>query len=190
LVELLNGLPRPVSLTCVLRSFDRPLALLATSNLISAQSAVGERSPRMFILSGKLSMSIVPAGDGRVFMEMGEYTTSAVVSIKGEILFPVTEPLDHRDPYRRILADERTGTKCSICHYPEGPVSTLGFEDAFESTAYRPHPQYDVSVDYMRSMHDTCDADVEPERCAIYSALFTHGDVVQAQFPEEMPIFD
>src|SRR4051794_26926429 len=48
-VELLNAMPKPVSLPCFLSTLARPLEVHATLSVTSAQPAVGKRSPRIFI---------------------------------------------------------------------------------------------------------------------------------------------
>ena len=73
---------------------------------------------------------------------------------------------------------------------PPPDQGTSVLEGAFESIAYRPYPQYDISLEHLRELYAACDAAAQPERCATFSALFAHGDVVQGAFPEEMPLFD
>lgn len=189
LVDLINGLPHPVTLQCLLRSLDRPLGLVATRNLISAQPALGPDDPRVFVVSGQLSMSIVTDGDYRAYLELGEYTADAQRSIKGELLFPIAAPLEYRAPFARLLTESETATRCRICHYPEQPVTLYDFEGAFESIAYRPYPQYDLTLQHVQQLYEVCDFEQQPERCATLSALFGHGDVVSGAFPQAMPLF-
>lgn len=190
LVDLINGLPRPVTLQCLLSSLDRPLGLVATENVISAQPALGPDDPRVFVVSGRLSMSLVTNGDYRAYLELGEYSVDAQRSIKGELQFPVTEALEARAPFARLLTESQTATRCRICHYPEQPVTSYDFEGAFESIAYRPYPQYDLPVQHVRQLYEACDVERQAERCATLSALFAHGDVVAGAFPQAMPLFD
>src|SRR5688572_16123159 len=63
-VELVNALPKPLSLACFVEALGRPLQLHATRSEISAQPAVGLRSPRIFLYFEPLIMTVVPAGAG------------------------------------------------------------------------------------------------------------------------------
>src|SRR5450432_198125 len=46
-ITLLNALPKPLSIPCFLESLARPIPVLATFGVLSAQPAVGVRSPRV-----------------------------------------------------------------------------------------------------------------------------------------------
>src|SRR5688572_8125053 len=59
-VGQVNALPRPVTLPCFLATLPRPLEVHASQSIFSAQPAAGRRSPRMFIFSGALTLTIVP----------------------------------------------------------------------------------------------------------------------------------
>jgi hypothetical protein len=37
--------------------------------------------------------------------------------------------------------------------------------------------------------YQQCDFELEPERCAVFKALFGHGEVLDRAFPEEMDTF-
>ena len=51
-VTLINALPKPLTLPCFLESLARPLEMSATFSVVSAQPAVGHRSPRVFLFLG------------------------------------------------------------------------------------------------------------------------------------------
>ena len=102
-VELINALPHPVSLNCLLESLDRPLSIEATRSVISLQPAAGRRSPRLLLLFGTaLSVSVVPERTGSALLEFGVFVEPAV-TVKGELKFPVTEALEAAVPYRCVF---------------------------------------------------------------------------------------
>lgn len=187
-VELINGLPMPVSLPCFLESLERPLRLYATSSVVSAQPANGFDNPRLFIINDHLSLSVVPFGDAANLLEIGEFTTMNR-SIKGELAFPVTAPLPLEAPLTKILANDEA-TVCRICHFPETALPGYSLAGAFESIAYRPIPRLEVNFDYVVYQYETCDHEAEPERCAFYAALFDQGQVTRGEFPPELPTFE
>ena len=192
-VALLNALPQPATLPCFIQSLDRPLALVATTNLVSAQPAESPRNPRVFLLTGRLSLAFVPDGPFRDVLEFGEISADNINSIKGEIHFPIEAPLAPATPFDRIVDhivdDVPTQSKCSLCHYPERTVDRAGYEHAFESIAYRPNPLYAAPLPELQHERETCDASSEPERCAMLEAIFGHGAVVGGAFPSEMAMF-
>lgn len=187
-VELINALPLPVTIECLLESLERPLDAYATNSFISAQPAEGNKNPRIFLLMGdSLTISIVPTGIGSEVVEFGEYT-SDVRSLKGELPFPVTERIGPSAPFTHILS-EQTGTVCRLCHSGEAAYPDPRMEDAFDSLAIRPNPVYDVPLADVFTEYQACDAEVEAERCAILRGLFAHGAVQFRDFPEHLPIF-
>jgi hypothetical protein len=187
-VQLINGLPHPVTIMCLLESLDRPLRILAASSFISAQPAFGVDNPRIFILGGGISMSVVPYGDSRNLLEMGELTSNTE-SIKAELEFPIHEPLSPEAAFTHIHSESFEGTVCAGCHGGETLVEDYPVAGAYNSIAYRPLPVYEVNFDYVHYQFETCDESLEPERCAFYDALFAHGEVLPDHFPEDMPLF-
>lgn len=187
-IELINGLPMPVTLPCFLRSLDRPLQLVATSSVVSAQPAQGVASPRLFIVSDALSLSVVPRGRAINLLEIGEITAPNR-SIKGELEFPVEAPLELNAAFTKI-AESSERTVCYGCHYPETPAIDYPVAGAFESIAYRPIPRYEVNFDYVAYQFTTCDPAVEADRCEMLAALFDQGQVSRGEFPAEMPTFE
>ena len=135
-VDLVNGLPKPVSLACFLEALERPLRLVATESFFSAQPAMGSRSPRIFLFMEGIIHSIVPAGTARNLLEMGE-ATSPGLSIKAELAFPITENITLATAFERLPLDGIT--TCGVCH--DGRVPVFGIEGAFESEVLRPTDQ-------------------------------------------------
>jgi hypothetical protein len=184
LVDLVNALPRPLELTCMLESFERPLDAHAVISLVSLQPAMGERSPRIFLLSGPLIMSIVPVGPGSALLELGELV-DARRSLKGELHFPVTDRLTQASPYEKIYDGQ--GTSCRFCHPAEEAAEGLAVPPAFVSGAFSPDARYRVGLDRVHEERRTCDEGKEPARCALLRALFDHGEVREGEFPPTVP---
>jgi hypothetical protein len=185
MVALINALPSPVTIPCVLQTLDRPLKMHAAVSLISAQPSVGARSPRIFLFFDGMRVSIVPAGAGAPLLEMGEIEPDQR-SLKAEILFPVTAPLDSKMPFERILFTPAV-TRCGFCHPVEEPDPTITFTSAFSSIALRPADTYTVSIDSLANELAICDPTAEPDRCAMLQALFDQGTPVEQPFPSDLP---
>jgi hypothetical protein len=184
-VALVNALPSPVTLPCFLQTLARPLKMHASVSLISAQPSAGARSPRIFLFFEGLRLSIVPAGAGAPLLELGEIRDESR-SLKAEILFPVTTPLDAAMPYDRILFTP-TVTRCGFCHPVETPDPDISFATAFTSVALRPLDSYAVTIDALANELSICDPTAEPDRCAMLHALFDQGTPVEQPFPAELP---
>ena len=146
-VNLINALVAArsdeVTVPCLVESLDRPLGVLAAKSLFSAQPSIGVRSPRIFLFSGDLVMTIVPAGAASTLLELAELTTSTR-SIKAEVHFPVHTPLSEIDPYERVLFE--AGTTCGGCHHEETAVEEMPSRHRFESAVFRPRPQEEVPI--------------------------------------------
>lgn len=183
-VALVNALPHPVTLTCLLESLDRPLRVDAVNSVISLQPARGRRSPRLFLASGKLILSVVPEGSGSALVEFGEFVDETR-TVKGELEFPIEAPIEVVAAYRRLHGPR--SSLCAGCHRGEEAADDLGYPEAFVSAAVRPVPRDRVPLEQVRAEHEACDASAEPQRCAFFRALFDHGPVVQWEFPEDLP---
>lgn len=180
-VDLVNGLPKPVSLACFLQALDRPLRLVASLSVFSAQPAMGRRSPRIFLFMEGIIHSIVPEGSARNLLEMGE-ATSPGSSIKAELEFPVTENVTLATAFERLPMGDIT--TCGVCHDGRAPV--LGIEGAVESEVLRPADRELMPLAELEEEARRCDVALEPERCAMLGALFQHGEVVATEFPRSV----
>jgi hypothetical protein len=177
LIALLNALPKPTTIACFLESLERPLEVYFTESKLSAQPALDERSPRTFIVREQLFVSLVLDGVSRPssLLELG-YVTQPGRSIKAEIAFPLfsdvsAATLDNRVRVGRV-------SLCSGCHVLEARVDDAFFPDgAFESNTITPFSPYEIDLETQRAEAETCDATLEPLRCANLSALFNHGEV-------------
>ncbi len=186
-VALINGLPRPVTIACVMESLDRPLRIYATQGTVSAQPAAGARSPRIFVFLEPLILSIVPDGDGSVLLELSVMVDN-LSTLKAELPFPVEGALHRADPYTHVVRSDR-GTSCGLCHASERRYEAIGFAPAYTSAALRPVASERVPLARLRAEHAECDAAREPRRCAILAAVFGWGEVRDGTFPEHYPTF-
>lgn len=180
-VALLNELPKPVTLPCFLEQLERPLGMQATRSVFSAQPADGVRSPRLFLFFEPLIMSIVPSGVGSALLEFGE-KRSETTSLKGELEFPILEPLGPEAPFEQVMFDE-TVTSCSFCHRDEQPDPLTIDARGFVSQALRPRPNDRLSITGLYAEHAACDATLEPERCALLEALLAGDAILEREFP-------
>jgi len=194
-VTLLNALPKPTSIACFLESLDRPLHAFATSNTISAQPAFSPASPRIFLRLEQLVLSVVPEGESSHLIEFSYLLEGDARSIKAELSLPLAETVPASAPYQRVLSTDpaglaRGGTVCGLCHAGEQRVENIDFAAVFSSVALRPNPDSQVSLATLAQAQKSCDAAVQPERCAMLTALFDHGTVLQAEFPNTMSLFN
>jgi hypothetical protein len=188
-VDLVNLLPCPVTVECLVQALDRPLAVNSTMGTLSAQPAVDEQNPRIFLFFEGLVLSIVPAGRGRDLLELRQYFESDI-SLKGELRMPLETPISDSEPYGHLRYSDQI-TACGLCHLGEQLVPEIGHPNAYASVAYRPVDDELVPLDAVRAEHEACDPDLEPDRCALFSALFDHGEVVHEDFPSDLPtIYD
>lgn len=184
LITLINSLPKPLTMDCLLQNLKSPLYVNATSSKDSVQPADGVKSPRIFIFKGPLIISFVPSGEGSKVLEFSELKGSTR-SVKGEISLPVYTKIMPAEPFVRISTGGRTS--CSGCHGSERLESSVDGAGVYSSLALKPTSRQNVPLEYLRTEANNCafykDAS---ERCKIMSALFK-GNVVSQDFPSEMP---
>lgn len=174
LVRLLNALPRPTSVACFLESLERPLDVHLTRSTLSVQPAGDDDNPRIFIVSGNLTMAVVPAGPASSLLEFG-YFYGEDQSVKGEVVFPITETITDAVLAEQLQLGGRT--RCGSCHDPEQPAGEEFFEGAYVSKVIAPSPQLAMSLEDLRQASDDCDEQVEAPRCEVLAALFDHGEL-------------
>jgi hypothetical protein len=175
-VALVNALPRPTSLPCVLESLDRPLSLYASTSTAGAQPASGPENPRIFLLRGDLVMSVILEGEARATLELAQAIGDRR-SIKAELGFPVDEALPPSAPYDRVRFGV-AGTSCGLCHGNEARVSSIDFASAWASDVFQDEPEQALPLGFLRQSALDCDHAATPERCERLDAIFGHGDVV------------
>lgn len=181
LVDMLNSLPRPLDLPCALSALPRPVTLVGSKNIISAQPAAGAKSPRVFVRAGgTLIVSITLAGDASSHIETAEVESEGY-SIKGDLTFPLTGAVSERDLYASILNGTSPGTACSGCHAGERQVRTIGDVPVYTSRALAPISGQKVLLPGLQSLHDECaGTSAGDTRCQMLRALFRDANAVGA----------
>jgi hypothetical protein len=172
-----------LELSCFVESLERPLGVMASAGVFSAQPAVDERTPRILLWSGGLILTVVPAGDGRDLLELSVPVSSSR-SIKAEIKFPVVDTLSEAAPYDHIVRGN--STKCSLCHGSEQESSRVTSTRAFESNMLKPAERDEVDLAFVEAESKACDARNEPERCAILRAVFGQGGLQPRRFDDDV----
>jgi len=187
-VALINALPKPTSVACFVESLDRPLRAYATNSMFSAQPAVSNASPRVFLRLGQMWVSVVVDGAGSDLIEFGELSSDELRSLKGELKLPLTDVVAPTLPFDRVIDGER-GTLCGACHRQESLDHVEGTSQIFSSVAFRPDPHTRVRLDPVRDQATSCDWQAQPDRCELLWALFGGGEVVDVEFPTTMETF-
>lgn len=186
IVQTLNAMPKPVELPCLIETLPRPLAIHASTSMLSLQPAFARESPRIFIFTDPLILAVVPDGDGQHLLEMSEQRAEAR-TIKAELAFPVEAELSQAAPFEHVLFNETT-TSCAFCHGGETRVES-NFARVYESQALRPGPDQRVPLDEVARSAASCAADASLPRCALLRAIFDNGTVVSREFPDSFGLF-
>lgn len=209
LIKWINALPKPTTLPCFVESLPRPLYVNMSESLSSAQPAISDKDPRVFMFFDNLTISIVtdhdeenvtPEGKEFNLLEMAFLTTDIsnlednedILSIKGEIGFPITEDLLPESPHKRIVLDfTDTTSACALCHTEESEAYTVGDDNipAYQSLALKPFTAHHVTLETMEQENNNCTSPTESYRCLMLSSLLDYGDVYEQDFPEEMKVF-
>lgn len=177
--NLINALPKPLTLPCFLENLQRPLQVSAVDSTFSAQPSAGANNPRVFIIIGEFILSVAPTGLGKNLLEMSEYTPRRD-SVKAELEFPIRENIPLSKPYDHVRFD--FGTSCRFCHTGERPVT--GYSGvAFASTVMKPDPFKKVLSTSLREISLNCDSAADAYRCQILRAVFVTGQAKDSQFP-------
>lgn len=150
LTERVNQLPAAEP-PCLLASLPRPLKVVASSSITSAQPAPDRTSPRLFLVEREVAISFVPEGDGAHLVEFGQWT-SPIRTLKGELELPRTDAfaLDAAFTRTRFSA---TVTSCGLCHREEEADAATG---GSTSLAFRPLPQTIVPFTVLAQEHEKC----------------------------------
>lgn len=180
-VTLINSLPRPLSLSCFLTSLKAPLNVFAVNSTFSAQPAVDQNSPRIFIIRSNLVLSVAPGGVGRNLLEFGEFTNSTE-SIKGELEFPLEGTVTVDQIMKQISQTSNTST-CVTCHSSERKIQYNSLGQLFANKVVRPNESQRVTSSYLKSQAAACNPDINKHRCEVLNAVFSSGQGQDASFP-------
>jgi hypothetical protein len=180
-VTLINSLPRPLSLGCFLNSLKAPLGVMAVNSTGSAQPAVDNANPRIFIIRNKLVLSVATAGAGRSLLELGELVGSSE-SFKGELAFPV-EGTVTADQIVSQMAQTPSTSTCATCHGGERKVQHGTLGPLWASSIVRPNTAQKISYAYLRAQASSCDSNATPHRCDVLKAIYTKGLAEDVDFP-------
>lgn len=207
LVKWINALPKPTTVPCFVESLPRPLYINLSTSQFSAQPSTSERDPRVFIFYGDLTLSVVTdhdaentTDDGTDFnlLEISVLTTDVtnladdedIMSIKGELVFPVKEDLKPEAPHERVVLSFTESTSgCGLCHSRVGKLEeTVGESKTpiFQSVALKPFSSLGFELEALRGEYAKCDSATESFRCLMMSSLLDYGDVYEQDFPERM----
>lgn len=179
-MQLINSLPKPVTLPCFFANFNTPLNVFAIGSSFSAQPASSPDSPRIFVIRPAFILSVVPTGLGKDLLEMSQYI-SLSASVKAEIEFPVRSVVPNDTPFTHIRAGNG-GTTCQFCHVNEVRATDFG-PDAFSSAILRPDPFNRVPSSTLRQTAANCNRNADPFRCDLLQAIFITGQARDANFP-------
>jgi hypothetical protein len=186
-LELINALPRPLDISCFISSLNRPLNVNITNSKLSAQPAVSNQSPRIFIFSFPLVIAITIDGSASYLVEFSEYTGS-INTIKGELQFPIQSGLvAERAPFERIKNGGQT--TCSACHRNE-VVSTSQYPGiVYQSISLKPETSSKVEISVLLAEVAKCSSMATNYRCNLLYGVFKQGTVQQMDFPGGTPTF-
>jgi hypothetical protein len=178
--QLINALPKPLSLPCFIENLSRPLKVFAMQSTFSAQLSESAETPRVFIVrSNKFVMSVVPTGIGKDLLELSEYINTAE-SVKAEFEFPIGQPLASSVPFDRIISG--SGTNCRVCHSGEHTVAGFAGQ-AFASSITRPGSFSQLPSSVYRTLASQCNYTLDAYRCALMTSVFITGQAQDTDFP-------
>lgn len=179
-IDLINALPKPLSLNCFLYNYDPPFDIFAVNNTFNAQPSAGPQSPRIFIFKDNFMISIVPDGPGRDLIEFSK-ATSYSMSIKGEVSFPIETNLSPDAAYTKILnspAMPDQGTVCSSCH----AENYLG-NGVYESALIQGEEKHRITSLSLKKAAQSCPESNTSFRCQMLKVIFNRGEARDVLWP-------
>jgi hypothetical protein len=186
-VDLINSLPKPVTVACFVESLDAPLKVFASKSVASLQLSTGPEDPRWFIFSLPLIISVTSDGPGADLLEMGVLQPGNRRALLGELRLPIRTEITHALPFDRIRND--AGTTCGFfCHQDEQRDSRIRFAEAFVSKAIRAAASSEVTLDFLRGVHSRCKSPTASARCELLHAVLVTGRAQREDFPADMPV--
>jgi cytochrome c553 len=185
-IARVNAMPHPLSGPCFVATLPRPLAVVGTTGITSAQPAGGPHDPRVFLMAPGVVIAVVTAGEGAKFIELGEWV-GANTTLKAEIALPVTQAIPADEPFTRLERGPGL-TACGLCHHNEEPHATIAHGRV--SAAYRPEAETERSLADLAAEHQACISHGEvSQRCDMFHAIFDFGPLEQGAFAAEVKTF-
>lgn len=169
---------------CLTAALKRPLSVVATASVSSAQPATSA-APRIFLLLDGLVLGVVGDGDGAPLLEFGQWI-SATRTRKGELELPAKAPLAADAPFTRVRMDE-VHTTCGLCHREEREDDKV--PGSFTSLAFRPEASQLVPLRTLQAQHNACSHPDAGEACTLLHALFDFGTVTEGAFGDDVATF-
>lgn len=186
-VDLINSMPKPVSVACFVQSLDPPLRVFASRSVASLQLSTGPKDPRWFIFSLPLIMSVTSDGPGADLLEMGVLEPGNRRTLMGELRMPIRGEIEHALPYDRIR--QGVGTTCGFfCHQDEVRDAGVPFTEAFVSKSIRASADSEVTLEFLRGVLAQCKTPTASARCELLHALLVSGRAQREDFPADMPV--
>ena len=186
-VDLINSLPKPVSVACFVESLDPPLKVFASNSVASLQLSTGPEDPRWFIFSLPLIVSVTSDGPGAELLEMGVLQPGNRRALLGELRMPIQTMIKHAVPFDRVSKGD--GTTCGFfCHRDEERDTRIRFAEAFVSKSIRAVSSSEVTLDSMRGVLSRCKSPTASARCELLRALLVTGRAQREDFPADMPV--
>lgn len=179
-VELINRIEKPVTVSCLISFLPAPLKIYAVNNQASAQAAAGFESPRIFIFNQNLILSVVPDGNGKDFVEMSE-VVGIFRSIKAELKFPINDIVVNGDAFRSIINNQGL-TTCRGCHDNVVVADQITTGPAFISDMVLPDPNKRVPASNLNFWARNCDANSNPFRCEMLKVIMINGRAEESNF--------
>lgn len=166
--DLINALPKPLSLPCFIESLSRPLKVSLTLSKLSAQPAVGNDTPRIFLFIDNLILSVAPDGKGKDLLELSQLYTDSK-SLKAELEFPILENISDTAGFDRIDIGGRSS--CNGCHSAETIDTSITDANAYTSVAIKPET-YMSLTDFQQENYKCELATSLDYRCQMIMSLF------------------
>ncbi len=189
-LAFVNALPRPVSVPCLIAALPRPLRLNGANSVASAQLSPDPRTPRLFILLGRLIVTLNGAAFPSAMAETVEFSElvgDGMFSVKGELAFPLTAGATLANAYDHMLPGGAAPTICAECHDGEAHAGDAYPATAYKSLALRPSSAHATDQAELLKIAAKCVTTWgESERCAKLRATQSGGESRSFDFPDGM----
>jgi hypothetical protein len=180
------------TIPCLIANLARPLEVAASTSQFSAQPAFDDANPRLFVFLDGVVLTVVPDGVGKDLLEFGEWTSTSR-TIKAELKFPPSLPVEPSAPYEKVLNTSTTvsgiATNCSVCHGVEQQELEIDGVHGYSSIAYRPIDSAVLPWTVVEQERWACADDDRSGRCDLLRALIDFGVVEPTEFGDEVATF-